>query len=107
MRVEEGAPGHGLTAFGRRVDAVVDEDALDGGAAGCRGRAVVRTDNLGEYNVPVAIRYTVWLRIGFRWVRLLGTRPFPTEEKNHVLEGLSGFAVAVARTLDVPIRYIH
>jgi len=46
--------------------------------------------------------HTLWLRIGFRWFRLLATRPLPEHEHPH---GLDAFAVALGRALDLPIRH--
>jgi hypothetical protein len=45
--------------------------------------------------------HALWLRVGWRWVRLVGTRPGATGEG---LPSISGFAVGVARSVALPIR---
>ena len=95
---------------GRFIDVVPRRWVLDAqaGTLEIRGRILRRTIRLArasrlELAAGAAKTQTLWLRVGFRWVRLVGTRSLTPDDP---LASISAFAIALGRSTNLPIRCI-
>lgn len=108
--VETGNPGRRFDVRPRAWTIDAERGSLELEGRWLRRRVSLRRASLiGVVRAAAAVQdgkaastYTLWLRVGLRYYRLLGTRAVLEDD---ALAGISGFAVAVARSLDVPIRY--
>lgn len=105
--------GRGPSRPGGLADIEPRAWSIDGEVLEVRGRLWRRRFSLGKATLLVVRResssqgqrYSLWLRVGARWVRLVATRWLAAKDPAAALPGLTAFACALGRALDVPLRY--
>ena len=88
---------------------------VGGGVIELRGRIITRRVPTRKARAVAIVaddvgrEHALWVKLGWRWVRLLRTGFVPGLDKPMIerLPGLASIATEIARALDVPLRYVR